>query len=78
MAKIDLSQAPWMECDCGSKMFKPVAVIKKISALIAPDGQERLVPLDLYACVKCDKIPTFMHETITGFPDELKAIKPLS
>ena len=54
---INLNDIPNVECDkCHNKTFKPVFIIKKISALVSPNGKETIVPIQVYSCDSCGKI----------------------
>lgn len=54
---IDLSNALDVVCEqCGSKQFKEVALIKRVSALISPTGKEAVVPVGTFACASCNHI----------------------
>jgi len=71
-----IAQAPWQQCECGSILFRSVIAVKRLSALISPDGQEHNISAELVLCEKCGKIPGFSVKDISGIPDELKAVKP--
>ncbi len=44
-------------CDkCGGQMFVPVVLFKKISAVLSPNGQKALFPLEVYKCDECGHI----------------------
>ena len=44
---VDLSNAKTLECDsCGCKAFKQTLMLKKLSSLISPTGQEAIVQLE--------------------------------
>jgi DNA-directed RNA polymerase subunit RPC12/RpoP len=44
-------------CDkCGGQMFAPVMLFKKISAVLSPNGQKALFPLEVYKCDGCGHI----------------------
>ena len=54
---VDLSQAATMECEnCGCKAFKQTLMLKKLSALMSPSGQEAIVPVGVFACEACGHI----------------------
>jgi len=54
---IDLTHAKTLECEeCGCKGFKQTLMLKKLSALISPNGQESMVPVGVFACEKCSHI----------------------
>ena len=47
--QVDLSQAETMKCeDCGNYVWIKATVIKRISALMSPTGQEALAPIEIY------------------------------
>lgn len=55
---IDLSQATTMTCaECGSEQFKMEYLIKKVSALLSPTGDEMVIPMQVFSCSKCGIIP---------------------
>ena len=44
-------------CDkCGCQTFQPVVLFKKISAVLSPNGQKALFPLEVYRCTDCGHI----------------------
>ena len=54
---VDLSNAKTLECDsCGCKAFKQTLMLRKLSALISPTGQEAIVPVGVFACEACGHI----------------------
>jgi len=56
--KIDINQAETMECDkCQGKLWDSAHIVKRVSPLISPTGQEILVPLPILVCKKCHYIP---------------------
>jgi len=75
--KVDISQAPWQPCECGGLLFKTSSMVKRLSPLIAPDGKEHMIPVDVYLCETCKKVPGFIAREIPGLPEELKAVKPI-
>ena len=55
--QIDLTHAKTMECEeCGCKGFKQTLMLKKLSALLSPNGQESMIPVAVFACEKCSHI----------------------
>lgn len=42
--------------DCGHTFFVPVFLIKRISALVSPNGQEINAPVQTFACAKCGHV----------------------
>jgi len=54
---LDLSQASDVKCDkCDNDSFKQAILLKRMSALISPSGQEILIPVSAFACEKCEHI----------------------
>lgn len=41
---------------CGKPTFEQVIIIKRISALLSPDGKGSLIPLPVYRCTECKYI----------------------
>ena len=63
--KLDLSQADTMKCeDCGNYVWIKATIIKRISALMSPTGQEALAPIDIYSCGNCGKVPSSMLKDV--------------
>ena len=61
--KVDLSQADTMKCeDCGNYLFIQANVIKRISPIMSPTGQEAIVPVQVYSCGNCGKVPKIFME----------------
>lgn len=55
---IDIAEADTMKChDCGSERFEMQYLIKKISALLSPNGQDMVIPIQVFACSNCGIIP---------------------
>lgn len=49
-----LKNATDVKCEkCEGTVFKPVALLKRISPLLAPGGRETVVPLQTFACDAC-------------------------
>ena len=54
---IDLTHAKTLECEkCQSVGFRQTMMLKRLSALVSPTGQEALVPVMVFACEKCSHI----------------------
>tara|TARA_Y100000361_G_scaffold40712_1_gene34869 strand:+ start:523 stop:744 length:222 start_codon:yes stop_codon:yes gene_type:complete len=41
---------------CGNPTFKQTLLIRKMSALVAPNGQETIIPMQVFACDKCGHV----------------------
>ena len=69
--QVDLSQAETMKCeDCGNYVWIKATVIKRISALMSPTGQEALAPIEIYSCGNCGRVPKSMLGDI-GIEEEI-------
>ena len=56
--QVDLSDAETMKCDeCGNSVFIPAYFIKRLSPIVSPTGQEALIPIQVYSCGNCGKVP---------------------
>ena len=54
---IDLTHATTLECEeCGCKGFKQTLMLKRLSSLLSPTGQEAMVPVAAFACESCSHI----------------------
>lgn len=52
--KIDLRQQPTIICEeCGSKFFKEVSMLKKVSKLLTGTPEDTIVPFPTYMCNSC-------------------------
>ena len=59
---IDLNRVPTERCVCGNNTWKIVYFIKKVSALVSPTGKDTVVPIQIFACDKCNTIsPMFKN-----------------
>ncbi len=46
-----------ISCDeCENEYFSPVFMIRKISALVSPNGQEGMMPVQLFQCNSCNHV----------------------
>ena len=54
---VDVSQTTPVKCDkCENQTFKQTLLIRKVSALVSPNGQEQYVPIAVFACEKCGHV----------------------
>ena len=56
--------SPNIVCECGSKTFIGGAVLKKVSQIMSPTGREEVVPIPVYVCSECGKVPSYYTENI--------------
>ena len=60
---VDLSKADKVKRDdCGNYLFITSYVIKRVSAILSPSGQEGLVPVQVYSCGNCGQVPKIFLE----------------
>ena len=54
---VDISQTTPVKCDkCENQTFKNTLIIRKLSALASPNGQEQYIPVAVFACEKCGNV----------------------
>ena len=75
--QVDLSKADTIKCDdCGNYLFITANVIKRISPILSPTGQEALVPVQVYSCGNCGKVPKmFLEGSGLGLGEEINKPK---
>ena len=67
LSSVDLSHAKNLECDeCQGRGFKQTMMLKKLSALMSPNGQESIVPVAAFACEKCGHVNKEFREMDIG------------
>ena len=72
--QVDLSKADTIKCDdCGNYLFITAHVIKRLSAIISPTGQEAMIPVQVYSCGNCGRVPKTMLEG-SGIEEEKLSI----
>ena len=55
--QIDMSQTTSLKCEkCENLTFKQTLLIRKLSALVSPNGQEQIIPIGVFACEKCGHV----------------------
>ena len=55
--KIDLSDADTMKCQkCANSIFIQGYVIKRISAIVSPTGEEVIAPIQVFNCGNCGEM----------------------
>ena len=54
---VDLTHAKDIVCEqCDHHGFKQTMMLKRLSALVSPNGQESIVPVMVFACESCNHI----------------------
>jgi len=71
--RIDISQAPWIECSEKNKVFETKMLFKRISPILSPSGKEEFVPLETIVCTKCGKVPKFFFDKAKDIPEDLRS-----
>ena len=62
--QLDISKADTIVCEeCGNASFIQAFFLKKISALVSPTGKESIVPIQVFTCGSCGKVPQNMLES---------------
>ena len=55
--QIDFSKTTQIKCEaCEGATFKQTLLLRKMSALVAPNGQETIIPMQVFACEKCGHV----------------------
>jgi uncharacterized Zn finger protein len=55
--RLDISKTTPIQCEaCGGSTFKQTLLLRKLSALLSPNGQETIVPMQVFACEKCGHV----------------------
>jgi len=55
--QVDISQTTPVSCEkCEGKTFKQTLLLRKISSIVSPTGQEMLVPVAVFACEMCGHV----------------------
>ena len=59
--KVDISKADTIKCEyCGNYLFIQSYFIRRVSPLMSPTGQEALIPIEVFSCGNCGKVPDNM------------------
>ncbi len=54
---LNLDLAKDIECEkCGSNRFTTGFFLKRLSSLQSPTGKEIVIPLQTFACIKCEHV----------------------
>ena len=63
--QVDLKQADTIKCkSCGNYLFIQSFILKKLSALVSPTGQEAMIPVQVYSCGNCGEVPKSMLKDV--------------
>ena len=59
--KVDLREADTIKCEhCGNYLFIKSTVLKRLSALVSPTGEEAIIPIEIYSSGNCGQVPKDM------------------
>tara|TARA_A100001515_G_scaffold118221_1_gene100436 strand:- start:985 stop:1254 length:270 start_codon:yes stop_codon:yes gene_type:complete len=59
--KVDLREADTIKCEhCDNYLFIASTILKRLSALVSPTGEEAIIPIDVYSCGNCGQVPKDM------------------
>ena len=55
--QIDISKTTPIKCEkCEGSTFKQTLMLRKLSSLVSPNGQETIVPMAVFACESCGHV----------------------
>ena len=73
--QVDLRDAETIKCsDCNNYLFITSFILKKLSAIVSPNGQEALIPVQVYSCGNCGQVAEGFLEG-SGLEEEIKSDK---
>ena len=52
--------------ECNNATFIPAIFLRRISPIVSPTGQEAMVPIQVYSCGNCGKVPDKLMPTNDG------------
>ena len=75
--QVDLRDAETIKCsDCNNYLFITSFILKRLSAIVSPNGQEALIPVQVYSCGNCGKVPKmFLEGSGLGLGEEVNKPK---
>ena len=73
--QVDLRDAETIKCSsCNNYLFITSFILKRLSAIVSPNGQEALIPVQVYSCGNCGKVAEGFLEG-SGLEEETKSNK---
>ena len=70
--RVDLKDAETIKCkSCNNYLFITSFILKRLSALVSPNGQEALIPVQVYSCGNCGEVAEGFLEG-SGIEEEVK------
>ena len=62
--QVDLRKAETIKCKkCSNYIFLQSFILKRLSAILSPTGEEALIPVQVYSCGNCGKV---IEDTLKG------------
>ena len=62
--QININDTESLKCDdCSNYLFIKSYFIRRISALMSPNGQEAMIPIEVFSCGNCGKVPDKLMPT---------------
>ena len=59
--QVNIEDTESLVCDaCGNYTFIKSYFIRRVSPLMSPSGQEAMIPIEVFACGNCGKVPDKM------------------
>ena len=69
--QVNIDNTDAVTCEeCNNGYFTPAVMIRRLSPLVSPTGQEAMVPIQLFQCTQCG----YVNEHF--LPEELRQAKP--
>ena len=54
---VNFSQTTPIKCEkCGNPTFKQTMMLRRVSALVSPSGQDAIIPMQVFSCDKCGHV----------------------
>jgi len=73
--QVDLRDAETIKCSsCDNYLFITSFILKRLSAIVSPSGQEALIPVQVYSCGNCGQVAEGFLEG-SGLEEEIKSDK---
>jgi hypothetical protein len=57
--KVNFVDTPWMECECGGKLFDRSLMFKRVSKLLTGASNDEEIPIEVLICKGCGKVPEY-------------------
>ena len=55
--QIDITKTSAINCEkCDNSTLKQTLLLRNLSALVSPSGQDTIVPMQVFACEKCGHV----------------------